>query len=340
MVPPRPPQASPSSRKRAAIQPETAAKPKRSASKPTAPLLGGLGFASAIAAAVLVEEGPALKHPDYSKASLQVLTHAVKYRGLEVPTSPQADDLNTALEVHKLALDAVADCKADLDNVQHPIPGHYIVECGLDGDCFYHSLGFLCFHRLPDMWQPPQALGPLAGAHKLLRNLVMDYLEAHGNDRMDPIFFNELASDTVAGYTIERFINLFEDMDLATYCKKHRKLHQFAGLPECVAWARLTGCPLVTKTQDSDPIIFNPDGSMGRGWHSAAAAIQERAWVLFHQPAHYLVLWPAQRIDHDMPFTPREYGVKHWAHFKSRDITARGKEVPFTKLNVFRPCDQ
>ena len=317
--------------------PESAAEPppRSGASKKRASTAPLLGAESAIAAAVLVEQGPALKHPDYSNASLPELIHAVKYRGLEVPPSPTEDDLKTALEVHRLALEAIADCKADLDNVQHPIPGHYIVECGMDGDCFYHSLAFLCFHRLPDMWQPPQALGPLAGAHKLLRNLVMDYLEAHGNDRMDPIFFNGLASDTVAGYTIERFINLFEDMDLATYCKKHRKLHQFAGLPESVAWTRLTGCPLVTKTQDADPIIFYPDGSMGRGWHSAAAAIQERAWVLFHQPAHYLVLWPEQRIDHDLPCKPKEYGAKYWAHYKSRDMTAKGRPVQFPLLKVF-----
>ena len=298
----------------------------------------GVGFASAALSAVqVVVDAAPLVHPDYSTASLQVLQHAVKHWGLEIHLRASADELKTALEVHKLFLEAIADCKNGMDNISNPIPGHYIVECGLDGDCFYHSLAFLCANRLPGMWAPTVSMEPLATAHKRLRNIVVDYLEAHGKTAsMDPFWFNGLDRATVAGYTVERFINLFEDMDLAAYCAKQRKLHQFAGLPESFMWARMTGASLVVKTQDADPVIYNANGSAGSGWRAAAAAVQERAWVLFHEPQHYLVLWPEQRINHDMPLGPAAYGVKHWAHYRSRDnMSHKGKPLLFPKLPVF-----
>ena len=301
---------------------------------------GGVG-AAALVLLEDVEPAPVLVHPHYSAASRAVLTHAVKQRGLEIPVPAIEDDLRTALELHRLFLDAIADCKPGEDDLNHPIPGHYIVECGLNGDCFFHALAFLCDVRLPGVEIPEVALKPLATAHKGLREVVVSYLEQHGGSTgMDPFFFNSLRSEVVGTYTVERFINLFEKMSLAEYCAQQRKLHQFNGVPESVIWARMTGRSLVIKTQDADPIIYCANGTAAFGWPAAAAAVQDQAWVLHHQKHHYCALFPEQRIDHDAMILPPADLNKHWAHYKSRSITHGGKSLRMPTLAVFKTPDE
>jgi hypothetical protein len=289
-----------------------------------------------------VDPAPALVHPHYSAASLAVLTLAVKQRGLEIPVAAGEDDLRSALEVHKLFLDAIAHHKPGEVDLNSPIPGHYIVECGLNGDCFFHALAFLCCVRLPGVRIPEVSLKPLAAAHKGLREVVVSYLEQHGGSTgMDPFFFNSLSKDDVGTYTVERFINLIEGMSLADYCAQQRKLHQRNGAPESVIWVKMTGRSLVIKTQDADPIIYCVDGTAAFGWPAAAAAVQDQAWVLHHQSQHYCALFPEQRIDHDaMMMQPPADLEQYWAHYKSRSITHGGKTLTMPTLVVFKNPDE
>lgn len=286
-------------------------------------------------------DAPPLVHADFSAASLVVLKHAVKQRGLEIPVPASESDLRSALEVHRLFLDAIADCVSGVDDSKHPIPGHYIVECGLEGDCFYHALAFLCSARLPGVSIPDVPLEPLSAAHKALRELVVDELERHGKlTGMDPFFFNHMARKEVGTYTVERWINLFEKMSLQQYCAQQRKLHQFNGVCESVMWVKITGRSLVVKSQDADPIVYCANGKAAFGWRAAAAAVQDQAWVLHHQPQHYCALWPEHRIDHDAVLLPPATLNKNtWAHYKSRNITLKGNALRIPTLVVFKNPD-
>ena len=319
------------SRKRAQVPSEGLAKqprPRRAAVQPA----GG-----AVVGNIADADAPPLVHPDYSEASLVVLKHAVKQRGLEIPVPVSESDLRSALEVHKLFLDAIADCKDGVDNVNQPIPGHYIVECGLEGDCFYHALGFLCHHRLPGVRIPEVTLEPLSAAHKGLREVLVDYLEKNGRQTsMDPFFFNSLAEESVGSYTVERFINVFEKMSLQQYCAQQRKLHVWTGVPESCMWVQMTGRALVVKTSESDPIVYCTNCKAAVGWPAAAAAVQDGAWVLHHQPQHYCALFPQQRIDNDQTLLAPADLTKNWAHYKSRSIVNGGKALRIPTLAVFK----
>jgi len=216
------------------------------------------------------------------------------------------------------------------------------VECGLNGNCLYHSLSWLCDRAIAVrelLWGNGAAIPPLAEQHVSLRALILNHMRS----RASSILLNkeEFGYEDISQVSLQQRITSNEQATLDDYISVHKKLHQFAGYPELVAWTSLSKRPLILieQHQKFKVAIFRPvDESNVRVqretwrevessnvivrcgcWAEAAFEMERGSFCLLQQSHHYMAIVPKIRLSTSCP-NPSDR-PKAWAHFVSRPIT-------------------
>jgi hypothetical protein len=272
-----------------------------------------------------------------------------------VPANASVECPQDALQRWKICYDRMASIPNDIP-LQKDLEGHmmsslpeglFTVECGLGGDCFYHSIGWLCHVSIGVLKTPAFNFGnvPLGHLHKAMRKLVVSHmLNVAERLKIDNTFFDGCVEGEV---TVERensvlktFITLMEDAgqiekpSLLEYIEYQRKQHTFAGIPEICSWVSWSKRPLVMIEQTGDVTnvwTFTYEESSNEilhfvGWAVAANQLKAGAMCILKQTEHYVAVVPAHRLSSSCPKPARYPNYAH-AHYTSRSITNRNKTL-------------
>jgi hypothetical protein len=215
----------------------------------------------------------------------------------------------------------------------------FFVECGLNGDCFYHSLSWLCDRCSAS--RELNATVSLAQRHVLLRALILKHMHSRGSSIL--LNAEEFGYESIGQASLRQWISSNERMDIDEYISVHSKLHQFAGYPELVAWTSFSNRPLIVIEQHKTfkVTLFRPVNESNvrvqRGcWAEAVLEMQHGSFCLLQQGHHWMAIVPKSRLSSSCP-NPSER-PKAWAHFISRPITYRNalleKEMPIIDLSI------
>jgi hypothetical protein len=227
--------------------------------------------------------------------------------------------------------------------------GLFTVECGLGGDCFYHSIGWLCHVSLGNLEVPAFNCGnvSLGHLHKAMRELVVSHMSSVAEClKLDSSFFDG------CGSTVERennflktFITLYEDAgeiqkpSLLEYIEYQTKQHTFSGIPEICCWVSWSKIPLVMIEQSgvsTNVWTYTFEESSNEilhavGWAVAANQLKAGAMCILKQTGHYVAVVPAHRLSSSCP-KPARYPNYAYAHYTSRSITSRNKPLPIPQI--------
>jgi hypothetical protein len=219
----------------------------------------------------------------------------------------------------------------------------FVVECGLNGDCFFHSLAWLnrlsiAGHTVPAFCNSDK--NSLATLHVQMRELIQEHLQKNaGSIAFDAEEFGGL--DEV-NPTLEHWIERFEHQSLQEYVSQHSFQRQFAGLPELVAWASWSNRPIVLIQQAefvSAATYVPTSGSsitVAYGWENAALFLEEGSFCMLQSDHHYMAVVPWHRLAFDCP--PSTLTDQKWAHYTSRPIMNNSKHLekmmPIVKLHT------
>ena len=207
----------------------------------------------------------------------------------------------------------------------------FIVECGLNGDCFFHSLSWLCRrsiagHEIPTFIEESTSLAEL---HVPMRRLILSHLQQCARS----IFLNaeEFGTLDLTTPTLEQWLITFEETSVDEYVRTHSTLHQFSGYPELVAWTSWSRRPLVLIVQTSTVSVISlvPYSSndqttvmVNRGsWEDAALHLEQGSFCLLQRDHHYMAIVPWHRLSPSCP--QPSSSKKAWADFISRPITLK-----------------
>lgn len=252
----------------------------------------------------------------------------------------KADELQALLRAHAEYYQKMKS----FPNHSRELPeGLFVVECGLNGDCFFHSLAWLnrlsiAGHTVPAFCNSDKI--SLAALHVPMRLLIQEHLQqCAGSMAIDKAQFGTL--DDV-NPTLEHWIECFEHQSLQEYTSQHSLQHQFAGLPELVAWASWSNRPIVLIHQGdfvaTTTYVPTSDSSviMAYGWENAAHFLEQGSFCLLQTNHHYMAVVPWHRLAFDCP--PSTLTDQKWAHYTSRPIMNNSKHLekmmPIVKLHT------
>jgi hypothetical protein len=261
-------------------------------------------------------------------------------KGIFYNMKHKADELQALLRAHAEYYQKMKS----FPNHSRELPeGLFVVECGLNGDCFFHSLAWLnrlsiAGHTVPAFCNSDKI--SLAALHVPMRLLIQEHLQqCAGSMAIDKAQFGTL--DDV-NPTLEHWIECFEHQSLQEYTSQHSLQHQFAGLPELVAWASWSNRPIVLIHQGdfvaTTTYVPTSDSSviMAYGWENAAHFLEQGSFCLLQTNHHYMAVVPWHRLAFDCP--PSTLTDQKWAHYTSRPIMNNSKHLekmmPIVKLHT------
>jgi hypothetical protein len=224
----------------------------------------------------------------------------------------------------------------------------FTVECGLNGDCFFHCIAWLLSvskagNEIPNFINKSQ----LASLHVPMRAHIMEHLSYVADTCMlNPEMF---ATAQLHGldYSLSAYVQLFEQCTVETYVERHKKLRQNAGVPEFIAWTSCFQRPLVVlNLHPTEVYTYEPHGERSVhavfGWEHASNHMANGAFCILHTKAHFLAVVPYHRLAKDCPPS----GTRGWANYCSRPINNSGRQVekfmPLVRLHPRgrpRPCN-
>ena len=138
------------------------------------------------------------------------------------------------------------------------------VECGVGGNCFYHSCLFVLNLFHPDIRVPTTGGGTSAVAgmtHAELRTATVDHLQAR---------YGHMTVSAAAGGSVFPLLSAMKEKCnpsatdteiVSAYCAKHRRPTEEAEDPAVVALAHMTGIAItVYHIREREPVVANPGG--------------------------------------------------------------------------------
>ena len=226
--------------------------------------------------------------------------------------------------------------------------GLFTVECGLNGDCFFHCIAWhlsvsKAGNEIPNFIER----GQLASLHVPMRVHIMDHLSYVADTcKLNPEMFGEGYPDQ-QDYSLSAYVQMFEHCTVEAYVERHKKQHQHAGVPEFIAWTSSFQRPLVVlNLHPAEVYTYVPyrEHSVHAvfGWEHAGYYMENGAFCILHTEAHFLAVVPYHRLAKVCP----QRGTTGWADYCSRPINNAGRHVekimPLVRLHHRgrpRPCN-